>query len=312
MRLPALPGFRVRVPRPSFPWSAPEVPLGLERPASRRRTGADYDTAWARSSLARHARLLLLEGPIRLGVRALADPQRCGLDRLDQLAGPAIFAANHHSHLDTPLLLTSIPEPWRHRIVVAAAADYFFANQAVSAASALAIGAIPIERTRIERRSADRAAGLIDDRWSLLIFPEGGRSSDGWGRGHRGGAAYLALRCQVPVVPIHVEGTGRIFGKGATRPSPGTSRVTFGRPLRADEGENAVRFAGRIERAVAALADEAATDWWSARQRAARGESPSLAGPQSASWRRAWALGDRHRPRTSAPTGPRNPTWPRF
>ncbi|CAN5831325.1 hypothetical protein BH24ACT2_BH24ACT2_15200 [soil metagenome] len=316
-RLPALPVLKVRVPRPSFPWSAPEVPMGLERPPARRRSGADYDTGWARSPLARHARLWLVEGPIRLGVRALADPRRSGLDRLEGLVGPAIFAANHHSHLDTPLLLTSIPEPWRHRMVVAAAADYFFSNRVTSAASALAIGAIPIERTRIERRSADRAAELIDHRWSLLIFPEGGRSADGWGRGHRGGAAYLALRCGVPVVPIHVEGTGRIFGKGATHPSPGTSRVTFGRPLHPDESENAVRFAGRIERAVAALADEAATDWWSARQRAARGESPSLSGPDSTSWRRAWALGDRHRPHAArsgpaARTGDRTPAWPRF
>ena len=312
-RLPALPALKLRVPRPGFPWSAPEVPRALERPAPRRRTGPDYDTSWARRPLARHARLLLVEGPIRLGVRALTAPRRCGLDRLDGLVGPAIFAANHHSHLDTPLLLTSLPEPWRHRVVVAAAADYFFANRATSAASALAIGAIPIERTRIERRSADRAAALIDDRWSLLIFPEGGRSADGWGRGHRGGAAYLALRCGVPVVPIHVEGTGRIFGKGASRPSPGTSRVTFGRPLYPSEDENAVRFAGRIERAVAALADEAATDWWSARQRAHRGASPSLSGPEGNSWRRAWALGDRHRPRRrrtgSAGTGA---TWPRF
>ena len=291
--------------------------MGLERPATRRRSGADYDTSWARGQLARHARLLLVEGPIRLGVRALADPERRGLDRLDGLVGPAIFAANHHSHLDTPLLLTSIPEPWRHRIVVAAAADYFFSNRVTSAVSALAIGAIPIERTRIERRSADRAAQLIDDRWSLLIFPEGGRSADGWGRGHRGGAAYLALRCGVPVVPIHVEGTGRIFGKGATHPTPGTSRVTFGRPLRPGEDDNAVRFARRIERAVAALADEAATDWWSARQRAARGESPSLTGPESTSWRRAWALGDRHRPRAArsghaGDAGARTPAWPRF
>ena len=314
--LPSLAGVRLRVPRPGFPWSAPLIPRGHERPPSDRRTGADYDTTWARRPLARHVRLLVLEGPLRLGVWALTAPQRSGLDRLDGLSGPAVFAANHHSHLDAPLLLTSIPEPWRHKVVVAAAADYFFTNRLTSAASALAIGAIPIERTRIERRSADRAAALIDDRWSLLIFPEGGRSADGWGRGHRGGAAYLALRCEVPVVPIHVEGTGRIFGKGASRPSPGTSRVTFGHPLYPSEGENAVRFAGRIERAVAALADEAATDWWSARQRAHRGASPSLSGPEGNSWRRAWALGDRHRPRprrsSPAGAGAAGAAWPRF
>ncbi|MBW3610326.1 MAG: 1-acyl-sn-glycerol-3-phosphate acyltransferase [Actinobacteria bacterium] len=315
--LPSLPGARFRVPRPGFPWSAPLVPRGYERPPAAPHTGADYDTAWARRPLARHVRLLVLEGPIRLGVRALTAPERTGLDRLDGLEGAAIFAANHHSHLDTPLLLTSLPEPWRHRVLVAAAADYFFTNRLTSAASALAIGAIPIERTRIERRSADRAAGLIDDGWSLLIFPEGGRSADGWGRGHRGGAAYLALRTAVPVVPIHVEGTGAIFGKGDKRPTPGTSRVTFGAPLHPRDGESATRFAGRIETAVAALADEATTDWWSARQRAARGTSPSLSGPEGSSWRRTWALGERRRPRRSGSSrsrssGAHSPAWPRI
>ena len=38
------------------------------------------------------------------------------------LDGPVIFAANHHSHLDTPLMITSIPTPWRHHLVVGAAA----------------------------------------------------------------------------------------------------------------------------------------------------------------------------------------------
>lgn len=294
------------MPRRGFPWSAPTHPAGVAPLPVRRRSGADYETEWARRPVSRYARLLLVEGPVRLGVRALASPERTGLDRLEGLQGPAIFAANHHSHLDAPLLLTSIPDRWRHRMVVAAAADYFFANRLTSAASALAIGAIPIERNKIERRSADRAAALIERGWSLLIFPEGGRSADGWGRGHRGGAAYLSLRCSVPVVPIHVEGTGRIFGKGDKRPRPGTSRVTFGTPLHPVAGEHATRFAGRIEAAVTTLADEAATDWWSARRRAATGESPSLTGPEVTSWRRSWALGDRRR------RAPRPRTWPRI
>ncbi|MBW3626551.1 MAG: 1-acyl-sn-glycerol-3-phosphate acyltransferase [Actinobacteria bacterium] len=297
----------MRLPLLKFPLSAPTRPAGVELLPVARRSGADYDTEWARRPLSRYARLLMVEGPIRLGVHALASPERAGLDRLEGLEGPAIFAANHHSHLDAPLLLTSVPDRWRHRLVVAAAADYFFGNRITSAASALAIGAIPIERNRIERRSADRAAALIVRGWSLLIFPEGGRSTDGWGQGHRGGAAYLSLRCSVPVVPIHIEGTGRIFGKGDKRPRPGTSRVTFGAPLHPVAGEHATRFAGRIEAAVATLADEAATDWWSARRRAAKGESPSLTGPELASWRRSWALGDRRRRPTRRQT-----TWPRI
>ena len=55
---------------------------------------------------------------------------------------------------------------------------------------------------------------------------------------------------------------------------------------------------------MAALGDEAATDWWQARKRVHQQASPSLSGPSAASWRRAWALGDRTR------RNRRKPVWP--
>jgi 1-acyl-sn-glycerol-3-phosphate acyltransferase len=291
-------GLRVRLPRPSFPLGAPTLPRGVAPLEREPTSGPRYETAWARREPARYARFFVVEGPMRALVRAVASPAVRGTDRLDALEGPAIFAANHHSHVDAPLLLTSIPEPWRHRLVVAAAADYFFSNRVTSVASALGMGAIPIDRSRVSRRSADQAAELLGEGWSLLIFPEGGRSPDGWGQGHRGGAAYLSLRTGLPVVPVHLRGTGRVLPKGG-RLRPGATTVTFGRPLVPSDDDNANRFATRIEHAVAALADEAETDWWTARRRAAAGATPSLTGPETTSWRRAWALGDRrgrHRP----------------
>ena len=298
----------LRPPRLPFPFSAPTVPGGVEAPPPARKLGADYDTAWARRYPARMARVLLLEGVLRPSVAALGAPERSGIDRLNGLAGgPVIFAGNHHSHLDTPVVLTSIPEPWRHKMFVGAAADYFFRTRLTSAVSALAIAALPIERSKVTRKSADQAAVLLQDGWSMLIFPEGGRSPDGWGQPFRGGAAYLSSRCGVPVVPLHIEGTARILRKGAKRPTPAHVRVTFGDPLRAADGENATRFAERIERAVATLADEATTDWWQARQRAATGATPPLTGPDAPAWRRAWALGDRSRKRKRQ-TRP----WPRL
>lgn len=281
-----------------FPYAAPTTPKGVEALPTKGKLGADYDTAWARRFPARFARLTLLEGVMRPAVAALGAPERDGIDRLTSLTdGPVIFAGNHHSHLDTPVVLTSIPEPWRHRVFVGAAADYFFRTRITSAISALLIGAIPIERSKVTRRSADQAAELLDAGWSMLIFPEGGRSPDGWGQPFRGGAAYLASRCNVPVVPLHIQGTARILRKGAKLPSPANVRVTYGIPLKPLEGENATRFAERIERAVAELADEATTDWWQARQRAAAGTTPRLTGPDAPAWRRAWALGDRSRKR---------------
>jgi 1-acyl-sn-glycerol-3-phosphate acyltransferase len=290
-----------RLPRPPFPFSAPTVPGGVEPPEPRPRAGADYDTAWARRYPARLVRAALVESVARPAIAALAKPRRDGLDRLDQLAeagAPVVFAANHHSHLDTPVLVTSIPEPWRHKLFVGAAADYFFRTRLTSVLSALAFCAIPIERSKVSRRSADRAAALIDAGWSMLIFPEGGRSPDGWGQPFRGGAAYLALRCGVPVVPVHLDGTGRILRKGRKVPSPATTRVTFGAPLLPGPDDDARRFAVAIERAVGALADEATTDWWSARRRSHAGETPELTGPAAPAWRRAWALGDPNRKRS--------------
>jgi 1-acyl-sn-glycerol-3-phosphate acyltransferase len=223
-----------------------------------------------------------------------------------------VFAANHASHVDAPLLLTSVPAPWRSRLVVGAAADYFFATRVTGALSALALGAIPIDRSRVNRRSADLASSLIDEGWSLLIFPEGGRSPDGWGQPFRGGAAFLSIRSGVPVVPVHLDGTGAILGRGMKRPKPGRTKVTFGAPLMPREGEDARRFGERIEAAVAVLGDEAITDWWSARRRAAAGETPALTGPAYTGWRRAWALSE-HRARGKAGQRRRQRrSWPSF
>jgi 1-acyl-sn-glycerol-3-phosphate acyltransferase len=285
-----------------FPLRAPSTPMGVEPLREKAKLGADYDTEWARRTPARVTRVAMLESLVRPTMRVLADPERVGLDRLhdlrqrwldDDVDVPVIFAANHHSHVDTPLLLSSLPEPWRHKVFVAAAADYFFKTRVTSVASALALNAIPFERTKVARKSADQAAALIADGWSMGIFPEGGRSPDGWGQAFRGGAAYLAIRCDVPVVPVHLEGTSRILRKGKTTPTPARTTVTFGTPLFPTEGEDSRRFAARIERAVAALADETATDWYQARVRAHSESTPSLGGPDASGWRRQWALGDR-------------------
>ncbi|MHB8670492.1 MAG: lysophospholipid acyltransferase family protein [Acidimicrobiales bacterium] len=296
-----------------FPFRPPTWPTSVERPPPERRTGLDYDTEWARRAPARMARALIVDLALRPVVTLLAAPRRHGLDGLDNLEGPVIFAANHHSHLDTPLLLSALPDRFRHRTVVGAGADYFFTSRIRSAVSALVIGAVPIERTRVNRRSADGVAALIEDGWNLVIFPEGGRSPDGWGRPFRGGAAYLALRCGRPVVPVHLEGTGRVLPRGARVPSPSTVQVSFGRPLWPTEGEDSRRFAVRIEAAVAALADERATDWWSALRRAASGDTPSLCGPpeSTGSWRRSWALTSVGGPRLDrSERHAKEPRWP--
>ncbi len=281
-----------------FPYLPPTVPLGVEVPEEEPTLGADYDTDWARRPLARAVRRGLVEGPVRLAVRGLASPTVSGTDRLSDLARrddptPLIFTPNHHSHLDTALMAVAVPEPWRSKLVVAAAADYFFDKRWKATLAALSLNAIPIDREVTGRKSSDMIRRLVEDGWSLVIYPEGGRSPDGWGQDFKGGAAYLSSRTGAPVVPVFIDGTGSIFGKGMKRPKRGTTKVVFGTPLTVGEGENTRRFSARIEQAVTTLADESLTDYWSSRRRAARRESPALTGPEYTGWRRQWALSER-------------------
>ncbi|HET9071661.1 MAG TPA: lysophospholipid acyltransferase family protein [Acidimicrobiales bacterium] len=295
-----------RLPRPSgFPWTPPTRPATLPVPPAERTLGVHYDTEWARRYPARLARAALTEAVARPAVAALAAPRVEGLDRIEHLHGPVIFAANHASHVDTPLLVHAIPDRWRHHLAVASAADYFFDTRLKAAAFAFLLNAVPIERQRVDRSSARRLSALIEEGWSLLIYPEGGRTPDGWGQPHQRGPAWLAERTGRPIVPIHVSGTRRILPRHATRPRPGHTSVHFGRPLRASDG-GARELAARVEAAIAALADEQATDWWSATRRAAAGATPALTGPGDAgAWRRAWVLGEGRR-RAGAPA-----RWPK-
>ena len=148
MRLPRPPKLPAR-----FPYGAPTWPTGVARPRVEGGTGVEYDTSWARRYPVRLVRAAVLDAVTRPLVHAIASPTVEGRDRLESLKGPAIFAANHASHIDTPLVLVALPERMRHRTAVAAAADTFFDSRWKSALSAFGIGAIPIERIRVSRSS---------------------------------------------------------------------------------------------------------------------------------------------------------------
>lgn len=298
--VPRLPDPVGRLRARGFPYTAAAVPKGVEPPAEVDRLGDSFDTEWARHPVVRASRLLAVETVGRAVTTVTCLPERRNRDRLDGLEGPVIFVANHHSHLDTTLLLTAIPRPWRHELVVAAAADYFFDSRFKGTLAGWAYGAVPMERKKVSRRSADRAAALLRAGWSLLIFPEGGRSPDGWGQSHKGGAAYLATKLGIPVVPIHLDGTGRVLPKGSRIPRPEKVTINFGAPLHPAAGSDAREFVTVLERAIDELADEGASDWYSARMRAHRGDTASLAGPDYDSWRRDWLSPERQPARRSS------------
>ncbi len=301
---------KVRAAR--FPLAAPSWPTSLERPAPERRIGLDYDHEWSRRYPVRLARAMVMDTLTRPAAKVLAPATVRGLEHLGHVEGPVIFAANHTSHIDTAVLLTTLPVDFRHRTIVAAASDYFFDRTWKAALWSFSLAAIPIERSKVNRKSADTAAGLLEEGWNLVIFPEGGRSPDGWTQEFRGGAAYLARRTGRPVVPVYLHGTRHVLpkkadedgpaqgGSGAEAQQGGRLRrspiaVLFGAPMTPDEGENAHRFSTRVEAAVATLAREVQTDWWQARRAVSPaaphdGAARAHRGPEASTWRRAWAL----------------------
>jgi 1-acyl-sn-glycerol-3-phosphate acyltransferase len=94
----------------------------------------------------------------------------------------------------------------------------------------------------------------------------------------------------MPVVPIAIVGAYQAMPKGRSWPRPGRPpiRVRYGKPLYPQEGETHQQLSLRMQQAVAELFDEDRTSWWEAQQRASKGETPKMSGPQGPSWLRTW------------------------
>jgi 1-acyl-sn-glycerol-3-phosphate acyltransferase len=156
---------------------------------------------------------------------------------------PVIFVANHSSHLDTPTILRAIPIYWRSRTAVAAAADYFYKSRLKAAGVALLFNTVPLGRNGggMANGATDHVDRLIEDRWNLLVFPEGTRSRDGEIGKIRSGAAVLAAQHGIKIVPIYVDGTYKAMPAGQNWPQRKFfSRrhklvVTFGQPITCED-----------------------------------------------------------------------------
>jgi 1-acyl-sn-glycerol-3-phosphate acyltransferase len=270
-------GRRRLVPRSAEPFAEP-------------RDDAGFPTDWARTKAGVAARRVILNAGMLPIVSTELSFRVHGTDLLDDVAAPVIFYSNHSSHLDATLILCSLPERWQKKTAVGAARDYFFDVWWRQAFTALVYGGFPIDRGRGGAGAIDKARELVDEGWSIVVFPEGTRSQDGHMQRFRHGASRLSIELGVGVVPIAIVGAYQAMPKGRFWPKPGRPVVTmrYGSPLYAEEGESHRSLSLRMQQAVMALFDEDRTNWFEATARAERGETPSLAGPAGAAWRRTW------------------------
>ena len=240
-----------------------------------------FPSAWARTAPARAVREVVQVAGLNALTHTQVKLDVHGLDELRELSGPALIVANHASHLDTAVLLASLPAQRRRRTAVAAAADYFFDTWWRATGSAIAFNTFPIERGSLSATPGQ----LLADGWSVVVYPEGTRSRDGFVGRFKLGAAWLAVAHQVPVIPVGLRGTYAAMPRGSAWPSPGRPRVSvrYGEPLVPRPGETIRQLAPRISAAVSSLIVEDETSWWAAQQPAT---APTL--PPPGSWRRTW------------------------
>jgi long-chain acyl-CoA synthetase len=190
-----------------------------------------------------------------------------GLEHVAALDNPVVFASNHQSHMDTPVILAALPGRHRRHVAVAMAKEFFDAyfhpgghswRQRVAAAvsycfAALFFNAFPLpQREAGARRTLRYIGDLVSEGWSVLIFPEGKRTEAGEISEFRPGVGMIGSRLAVPIVPVKLEGVDRVLHKSWKMARRGKVRVVFGPPMMLD-GEDYAELAVRIESAVRAL-----------------------------------------------------------
>jgi len=241
----------------------------VEHPAARETAAAEpvVFPAWNRSWPARAIRRVSLPTWILPLARVFAWLRVEGREHLDHLDAPVIFAANHQSHLDTPAILAALPSRLRYRVAPAMAKEFFkahfypeqhgraawFTNSLNYYLAALFFNAFPLPQREAGARQTLRYIGdVLGDGFSVLIFPEGKRSTDGTIDRFRPGIGMIASRLEVPVVPVRLDGLDRVLHHTAYMAAPGRVRVAFGAPLRL-VGDDYEALAKRVEDAVRAL-----------------------------------------------------------
>lgn len=191
---------------------------------------------WQTHSWARAVRRLMRHKEYTRWVEEYCKPLTVvGQDRLDQLCGPAIFIANHQSHMDTPVILESLPEHIQDNIFFGAAADRWFVKGKKKLIlqpwyQSMVLGNFPIMRGG-GSKTLSYARWLLDQGCNICIFPEGTRAqSDELGE-FRHGVTLLARAAGVPVVPVVLQGLREMRPKGSRTITPGPASASILDPI---------------------------------------------------------------------------------
>jgi long-chain acyl-CoA synthetase len=222
---------------------------------------------WNRSWVARAVRRVNLSLWILPLARAFAWLRIEGREHLRDLAGPVIFASNHQSFMDGPVIMAALPRRWRYAVAPAMGKEMFaahffpaehgrlawFTNSLNYYLAVLLFNAFPLPQREAGARQTLRYIGeLLSAGMSVLIFPEGRRSETGVIDAFRPGIGMIAARLGATVVPVRIDGLQDVLRVGWHMARPGHVRIAFGEALRLT-GDDYEAQAKTVEAAVRAL-----------------------------------------------------------
>jgi 1-acyl-sn-glycerol-3-phosphate acyltransferase len=162
-----------------------------------------------------------------------------------------IYFANHTSHLDFLLLWSVLPPKLRRKARPVAASDYWHSNSVRQHLAERVFRSVFIERQAVDRCLNPIAPLLesLDQSESLILFPEGTRSSGESLRPFRSGIFHLAdARPEIELVPVWIDNACRVMPKGSFVPLPLLCTVTFGLPTHLAAHEEKAVFLERLQR----------------------------------------------------------------
>jgi len=166
-----------------------------------------------------------------------------------------IYFANHQSHADLVMIWAALPRELRHSVRAVAARDYWTKTPFRHWLTSAVFNVIYVSRER--HADEDPLEPLIDAMHagdSLILFPEGTRGFADEPQAFRAGLYNLAIKFpQVELVPAWINNVQRVMPKGEVVPVPVLCSVTFGTPMRVQEGEERHAFLQRARDAVLAL-----------------------------------------------------------
>jgi len=207
---------------------------------------------WPRRRLVRWVRRAIVTGVVFPVLRLPYTVEIRGRHRFKTLQEPCLIVSNHNMHLDAAMLLRSMPQGFRQRVAIAAAASDIYGNRARGFAASLLGNAFPFAKEGSGvRESLEHVVAMLDERWNVLIFPEGRLTVIGPMQPFKSGTGLLAVESGVPVLPMRIDVLRPGFFEGKWLPHPRARvRVSVGEPVRFESGTSYADATRRLQQAV--------------------------------------------------------------